>query len=54
MAYKPNNQTKIIKEESAGNWIFERSSGYAGWRCTKCGTWVYIEQPKRCDCDYTL
>lgn len=32
------------------NWKFERSSGYAGWRCTKCGHWIYMDDPKECDC----
>lgn len=33
------------------NWIFERSSGYAGWRCTKCYTWVYDGEQLKYDCD---
>ncbi len=40
---------------SESNWFFERSSGYAGYRCVKCGTWVYANQyPEKqkfkCDC----
>lgn len=31
-------------------WKFEISSGYAGWRCTECGTWVYDDKPKVCSC----
>lgn len=33
------------------NWVFERSSGYAGWRCVNCGTWIYFNNPKKCACD---
>lgn len=32
------------------NWVFERSSGYAGFRCQKCAVWVYEDQEKKCDC----
>ncbi len=32
------------------NWKFERSSGYAGWRCTKCGIWIYQDTPFNCCC----
>jgi len=43
------------KEESVlqgkGDWRFERSSGYAGYRCQKCGTWVYENIARKCDCD---
>ena len=39
------------RKQSAGNWVFERSSGYAGWRCAKCGVWIYDKQPCICDCD---
>lgn len=31
-------------------WVFERSSGYAGFRCIYCATWVYNYQPKICKC----
>ena len=24
------------------NFVFERSSGYAGYRCNCCGHWVYF------------
>jgi hypothetical protein len=34
-----------------GKWRFERGSGYAGYRCQRCGVWVYANQPKICDCD---
>ena len=33
------------------NWVFERSSGYAGYRCSKCGTWVYEDELRKCECD---
>lgn len=33
-----------------GNWVQERSSGYLGYRCTVCGTWIYENQPRICDC----
>ncbi len=28
----------------SNNWVFERSSGYAGYRCIKCSTWIYANQ----------
>ena len=34
-----------------GNWVEERSSGYLGYRCTKCGTWRHTYDPLRCVCD---
>lgn len=36
---------------SKGKWVFERSSGYSGYRCQECYTWVYENQEKKCDCD---
>ena len=36
---------------SKGDWYFERSSGYPGYRCVKCATWVYENKTLRCDCD---
>ena len=33
-----------------GNWVFERSSGYAGCRCINCHTWVYLDEEKKCKC----
>jgi hypothetical protein len=35
------------------NVIQEYSSGYLGWRCTKCATWKYEAEahPWSCDCD---
>ncbi len=40
-----------LKPKVRGNWEFERSSGYAGWRCKACATWVYNGQPLVCDCN---
>jgi hypothetical protein len=37
--------------DSKGDWVFEHSSGYAGYRCQKCFSWIYGDQPARCDCD---
>ena len=37
--------------DSQGDWVFERSSGYAGFRCTRCSTWRYANDAKRCNCD---
>jgi len=43
--------TQDYNQISVGNWVFERSGGYAGWRCIKCGTWIYDKEQKICDCD---
>ena len=32
------------------NWEFERSSGFAGYRCKKCYTWIYAGKPFVCEC----
>jgi len=41
---------KVVK--SKGDWKFERSSGYAGYRCQKCKTWEYDNNNLlRCECD---
>lgn len=37
-------------EGNKGLWNFERSSGYAGFRCSQCGTWVYHNEKKVCKC----
>jgi len=42
---------KESKKESKGAWHFEISSGYDGWRCDKCATWVYDGDDLICDCD---
>jgi hypothetical protein len=34
-----------------GDWVFEISSGFDGFRCTKCKTWIYSDQHKKCKCD---
>jgi len=36
---------------SLGNWVQEYSSGYNGFRCTKCATWIYCDEKFICDCD---
>lgn len=33
------------------NWVFERSSGYAGFRCIHCATWKYASEFLICPCD---
>ena len=35
----------------SGKWEFERSSGFAGYRCQVCHVWIYNDQEKRCNCD---
>ena len=42
--HQPHTPTK-------GNWEWEISSGYGGYRCSNCGTWVYEREPRRCKCD---
>ena len=39
-----------MKTKTAGDWVFERSSGHAGYRCKKCADWVYQGQPLKCKC----
>jgi len=34
-----------------GDWVFQRSSGFAGYRCRKCAVWVYADNIKVCNCD---
>ena len=34
-----------------GEWQFERSSGYDGYRCQECCTWKHENQLRTCDCD---
>ncbi len=39
---------KTLKQSA---WKFERSSGYAGYRCQNCGTWVYSDRTQDgCKC----
>ena len=40
-----------LVQPSKGQWVFERSSGYSGYRCQKCAEWVYEEQELECKCD---
>ena len=35
------------------NWEFEYSSGYPGYRCKNCGTWVYEVDTRICECNLT-
>jgi hypothetical protein len=37
--------------KSKGNWEFERSSGYPGYRCQTCMKWVYSHEVPKCNCD---
>ena len=47
-----NGSIKSVQLElEEGDWVFERSSGYAGHRCRKCGTWVYDYAAKDCKCN---
>ena len=39
---------------SLPDWKFERSSGYAGYRCKNCGHWVYADGERKCNCVMTL
>ena len=43
-----------LELESLGNWVFERSSGYGGERCTKCATWLYDSEIQNCSCGSKL
>jgi hypothetical protein len=42
------------KIKPKGVWKFERSSGYAGYRCQKCNTWIYCGAEAICDCNNSL
>jgi hypothetical protein len=35
----------------SNRWAFERSSGFAGYRCQECATWKYASEFLLCDCD---
>jgi hypothetical protein len=39
---------------SRGMWEGERQSGYWGFRCQFCATWVYADSIKHCKCDGNL
>jgi hypothetical protein len=41
---------EIETENPKQTWVFERSSGFAGWRCSKCATWIYMDDEKICQC----
>lgn len=45
---------EVLVEVEQGNWIFERSSGYVGYRCQDCAEWIYENQPKQCKCKCKL
>jgi hypothetical protein len=32
------------------NWVFERSSGFAGFRCSQCAAWIYTGEWPECEC----
>lgn len=35
----------------SSRWKLERSSGYAGFRCNECATWLYASDYLICKCD---
>jgi len=49
-----NKQALILKRHRDSNWKAEISSGYDGFRCQNCATWVYELEDKRCECDDEL
>lgn len=51
MMGKDDKKPKIQTSNSIGKWYLERSSGYLGFRCARCATWVYYNQELKCDCD---
>lgn len=44
------NADEDALNRSNGVWMFERRSGYAGYRCQKCALWVQLDEPKLCEC----
>ena len=42
---------KKLSKKGKGEWFFELSSGYAGYRCNVCGHWVYEDAERKCNCD---
>jgi len=44
------NSSLAQANKDVSRWVFERSSGYAGWRCQECSTWVYDSTPRKCNC----
>lgn len=45
--------TPSYDAKTKGDWVFERSSGYAGYRCRTCATWIYANTEYKCKCDGT-
>ncbi len=43
-----------LTAKRAERWEFERSSGFAGYRCHICGTWRYEDAELRCDCSCAI
>jgi hypothetical protein len=39
-----------VKKYWLSHWRFEISSGFDGFRCTKCMTWIYANQERECKC----
>lgn len=39
-----------MKNKIPDNMFFERSCGYAGYRCYTCGTWEYLENVHKHKC----
>jgi hypothetical protein len=44
-------ENMIFLNPTKGDWKEEISSGYRGYRCSKCGMWCYENQVLICDCD---
>lgn len=49
--WRHKTTTHLEEPCSVGRWMFERSSGFAGWRCEVCATWIYNYKPLICSCD---
>ena len=39
------------KNESKGDWAYEKAGGDHGYRCTKCNTWIDDGSKFKCKCD---
>lgn len=39
------------KDVAENHWVFERSSGYAGYRNTQTGEWIYESEYKKLESD---
>jgi len=48
-----NDLNKRIIEgiKSKGIWRFCQKSGYDGFKCSKCKTWVHFYETRICKCD---